>query len=107
MRMTHNNSPAGHCAQHQPQPALDYTLNFPGLTPEALGFALFQRVYHCTRMAAEHYAPSTHTISATYDPVTHERTGYRVVVPNALTGLRVRLSYDLARQCKRMPWVTE
>lgn len=82
-----------------------YVLDLPGMTPAALGPDLFRRVLHCTRCAAEIYAPGRHELGATYDPVTHEKTGYRVIVPDRMTAMRIRLCHDLARQCRPMPWV--
>ncbi|BDG70235.1 hypothetical protein Rmf_01640 [Roseomonas fluvialis] len=79
-------------------------LDFPGMTPAALGPDLFTRVLYCTRRAAEIYAPGAHHLCATYDPKTHEKTGYRLIVPDQKTALRVRRCHTLARDCRRMPW---
>jgi hypothetical protein len=89
-----------------PSDAAWVVVHLVGLTPAALGPTLFQRVFHCVRMSAEYYAPNVCGMEATYDPVTHERTGYEITVPDKLTALRVRLCHDLARQCRPMPWVS-
>jgi hypothetical protein len=81
-------------------------LHLAGMTPGALGPTMFARVLHCVRRAAAYYAADCHTIEAAYDPVTHEKTGYEITVQNAMIALRIRLCYDLARQCRPMPWVS-
>ena len=81
-----------------------FILDLPGMTPDALGPSLFARVLYCTRRAVEIYAPGEHQLFATFDPETHERTGYRVIVPDRLAALRVRRCHDLARQRRPMPW---
>ena len=83
----------------------NFAFDLPGMTPSALGPTLFQRVLYCTRMAAERYAPGDYSLSATYDPVTHVKTGYRVAVTDRLAAMRVRIAHDLARKCQPMPWV--
>jgi len=80
-------------------------LEFYGMTPSNLGPDLFQRVLHCTRRAVEIYAGQQDQPRAFYDPETHEKLGYRVVVADRLTAMRIRLAHDLARQCRAMPWV--
>lgn len=81
-------------------------VDFPGMTPGNLG-PRFARVLHCVRRAAAIYAPDCHETGATYDPTTHIKTGYAVTVPNKLAAARVRLCYELALQCRPMPWAKD
>lgn len=94
---------AAHAGAPAP-PALCHSLTLTGLTASALGWTRFRRVYHCTRLAAEHYAEGDFQMGATYDPTTHVKTGYQLWLPTALAVLRVRLCHDLAMQCRPMPW---
>lgn len=105
-------SPADLRAPHQQRSGLINTnltevIDLPGLTRAALGQTLFCRVYHCMRMAAEHYAPNAYDMRVVRDPVTHEKTGYRIRVANRLARSRIFICYDLALQCRPMPWVDQ
>jgi hypothetical protein len=95
---------AAHAGAPSQPSGLPHLLTLTGLTPAALGPTRFCRVYHCTRLAAEHYTGGDFQMSATYDPVTHVKTGYQLRLPTALAALRVRLCHDLAKQGRPMPW---
>lgn len=92
-------------AREQEPRADAYILHLPGVTPGGLGPNRFGRVLAAIRLAATRYAPEAHTIEASYDPATHERTGYSISLPDKLTAARVRLAVEAAMAGRPMPWV--
>jgi hypothetical protein len=95
---------AAHAGAPSQPSGLSHSLVLAGLTPAELGAARFRRVYHCVRLAAQHYTGGDFRMAALYDPTTHVRTGYQLWLPTALAVLRVRLCHDLAKQGRPMPW---
>jgi len=73
-------------------------INLPGLTSDNFGPQRFRFIFRCLRQALQSIAPADHIFEATYDDVTMEHTGYRILLRDALAATRVRICYDRAKQ---------
>src|ERR1700719_2743613 len=78
-------------------------INLPGLTSDKLGPQRFHFVLRCLRQALHTLAPKDHNIEATYDEVTMEHTGYRILRRDALAAMRIRICYDHVMQGRQPP----
>jgi hypothetical protein len=78
-------------------------INLPSLTSEKLGPQRFRFVLRCLRQALQTIAPKDHIIEATYDDVTMEYTGYRILLRDGLAAMRIRICYDHAIQGRGPP----
>ena len=76
----------------------NHTINLPDLTSEKLGPQRFHFVLRCLRQALQTIVPKDHVFEATYDELTMEHTGYRILLRDALTAMRIRICYDHAVQ---------
>ena len=81
--------------------AYRHLVDLPGLTRETLGPARFAHVYHAVVHSAAQLAPHDHWIEAVYE--NHQRTGYRVLVRDALTALRLHLCHRAAMEGRPLP----
>jgi hypothetical protein len=55
-------------------------------------------VLRCLRQALHTIAPKDHNIEATYDELTMQHTGYRILLRDALAAMRIRICYERAMQ---------
>jgi hypothetical protein len=78
-------------------------VNLPGLTSANLGAQRFHFVLRRLRQALQTIAPKDHFIEATYDEVTMEHTGYRVLLRDQLAATRVRICYDHVMEGRQPP----